>query len=304
MNKLLRYLHEPGKLIPMLGYRKLLCWIPDKKFIEIIWNLRKKSKLNLDFPITYCEKLQWLKLYDHNILYKSLVDKAAVREYIKEVIGDKYLIPLIGIYDKVEDIPWSKLPKKFVMKCTHDSGYVIICNDKSKLDINKKKKELKFRMNHSIYWYGREWQYKDIKPKIIIEELMDDGNEGGLIDYKVFCFNGKVKLFQVHTGRFTKHYQQFYDINWNLTNISHVDLPTTHEYTVPKPECYEEMIELSEKLSNITPHARIDWYYVKGQLYFSEYTFHDGSGFVIFENSEDDYKLGEWIDLSTIISTK
>jgi len=302
MGKILYYLKNPGKALQMIGYRKMLCWIPDKEYIKIIWRLRQKSKLNLKSPCTYGEKLQWLKLNDHNLLYRTLVDKATVRGFIKNSIGERYLIPIIGVYNCVDDIPWNELPHQFVMKCTHDSGYVVICKDKEKLNIEKIRKNLKYRMSKSIYWYGREWQYKGIKPRIIIEKLLDDENDGGVIDYKVFCFNGKVKLFQVHTGRFIKHYQQFYNTKWELTNISHVELPTTHEYKVPKPNCFEEMVELSEKLSNITPHARIDWYYVGGQLYFSEYTFYDGSGFVTFEKQADDFMLGEWIDISSLNS--
>lgn len=299
--KIKYYINNLGKAVCLLGYHKFFFWLSDRAFIKLVWRLRYHTKLNLSAPTGYAEKIQWLKLYDHNPIYPVLVDKLSVRDYIADLIGSKYLIPLHSVFDSVKSIDWESLPNKFVMKCTHDSGYVLVCKDKTVMNIKLKSKELSKRYRRSIYWYGREWQYKHLKPKILVEQLIESNSEYGLIDYKVFCFNGKAKLIQVHTGRFTNHIQQFYDLEWNLTDISHIDIPSTNEYTVEKPDCYNEMIELSEKLSQVTCHARIDWYYAQGKLYFSEFTFYDGSGFVSFSNPEHDLLLGSWIDLSKVI---
>lgn len=300
IRKIKFYMRNLGKLVCVLGYRRWFMFLSDKAFIRFVWRLRYKHKLNLENPVTYTEKIQWLKLNDHNPLYRVIADKWNVRNHIEHTIGAQFLVPIHAVYESLEDIKWHELPNEFVMKCTHDSGYVLVCKDRSKLNITKAIKELRFRMNHSVYWYGREWQYKSLNPKIIVEEYLSDENEGGIIDYKVFCFNGKVKLFQVHTGRFSMHYQQFYDVDWNLTDIAHVDIPSTKEIIVPKPSCYSEMIRLSELLSKDIPHSRIDWYYVNEKLIFSEYTLYDGSGFISFINEEDNILLGSWIDLGRI----
>lgn len=274
--------------------------LPDIIYLKMRYRYHTGKKLNLKEPRTFNEKLQWLKLYDRKPEYSIYVDKYAVRSFIAETIGEEYLIPLIGVYNCVEDIDWDSLPKKFVLKCTHGSGANIICTDKDKFDIEKAKKKLKKWMNKNWYWYGREWPYKDVVPRIIIiceQYLTDSGDvpDDYKVDYKVLCFNGKAKLIEVHIDRYGDHRQDFYDTNWNKTKISQD--PPKSDLVYSKPDKLEEMIILSEKLAAEMIHVRIDWYIIKDKLYFGEITFFDGSGFVPFEDYNDDLLLGSWIKL-------
>ncbi|MCX7883741.1 MAG: glycosyl transferase [Caloramator sp.] len=254
-------------------------------------------RLDLQNPKTFNEKLQWLKLYDRNPLYTKLVDKYEVRKYIAETIGEEYLVPLIGVWDKFEEIHFNKLPNQFVLKCTHDSGGVVICKDKNNFDIEKARKKINKALKRNYYYYGREWPYKNVKPRIICEEFISD-KETTPDDYKVLCFNGKAKLIEVHIDRFGNHKQDFYDIKWNKTKISQGNINSNYFYE--KPKLLEKMLELSEILANNMYHIRIDWFMINDKLYFGEITFFDGSGFDPFDNIEDDYLLGSWIDLPKV----
>lgn len=293
-NKLLIILKNPKKIVRVLGDKKFFNWLPDRLYLKLVYWAETGKKLNLKNPQTFNEKLQWLKLYDRNPLYIKLVDKYEVRKYIAETIGKEYLIPLIGVYNNVEEIDWESLPNQFVLKCTHGSGANIICSDKSKLDIEDAKKKLKKWMKKNWFWFGREWPYKNVKPRIICEKFISDKGYTP-DDYKVLCFNGKARLIEVHIDRYTMHKQDFYDIHWNKTNISQGG--TNSNLIYEKPKCLKEMINLSEKLASDMFHVRIDWYIVKGKLYFGEITFYDGSGFTTFDKDDDDYLLGSWLKL-------
>lgn len=288
---------KPRKVIRVLGDKGLLNWIPDKQYLKLVYWGETGKRLNIIDPKSFNEKLQWLKLNDRKPEYRIYVDKYAVRSYIAETIGEEYLIPLIGVYDKVEEIDWDSLPDKFVLKCTHGSGSNIICPDKNKLNIEEAKKKLKKWMNKNWYWFGREWPYKDVVPRIICEEFISDSNDTP-DDYKVLCFNGKAKLIEVHIDRYGDHRQDFYDENWNKTKISQD--PPMSDFVYNKPKKFQEMIKLSEKLAANMIHVRIDWYIIKDKLYFGEITFYDGSGFVSFDDYNDDLLLGSWINLPAI----
>ena len=289
-------LKSPGDLIIALANKKLLNWIPDELYLKCFFRIQTGYCLNLKNPRTFNEKLQWLKLHDRKDLYHSLVDKYEVKAYVASIIGDKYIIPTIGIWDDVDRIPFKKLPKQFVLKCTHDSGSVIICRDKSKLDFEEAKNKLKRYMKKSIYWFGREWPYKGLKPKVIAEKYMEDGGEG-LIDYKVLCFNGQPKLIEVHAGRMTpKHTQDFYTTNWKRTAIEQFCEPMA-DMPMERPKVLNEMLELSKTLSQGFIHIRVDWYIIQGKLYFGELTFYDGAGFAPFIDKKWDYMLGDLIHL-------
>jgi hypothetical protein len=286
---------DPKKIFPALGRNGVFNWMPDKLYLKIIYYYETGQYLNLDNPVTFNEKLQWIKLYDRKPEYNTYVDKYNVRDYIKQTLGEEYLIPLIGVYDTVDEIPWDELPNKFVLKCTHGSGSNIICKDKCKLDIEESKRKLKRWMKKNWFWFGREWPYKNVKPRIICEEFISDTNNTP-DDIKVLCFNGKAKLIEVHMNRFgNNHTQDFYDITWRKTGISQGNISNS---TKEKPLYFEEMINLSELLAKDKYHVRIDWYEVNGKLYFGEITFFDGSGLYPFDNENDNLMLGSWIDLT------
>lgn len=296
ITKILRIVKNPLKLIRPLGSRGLLNWIPDKVYLKLIYYCETGKKLNLLNPITFNEKIQWLKLYDRRPEYTSYVDKYLVRDYVKNSIGEQYLIPLIAKFDSVDEIDWISLPSRFVLKCTHGSGCNIICNDKEKLDIDKVKKQLKQWMKKNWFWFGREWPYKNIKPSIICEKYMVDESGIELKDYKVFCFNGKPKLIQVDYNRFVNHKRNLYDIKWNYINAS-IKYPTDSSFAIKKPDKLEEMLKLAEKLAKNYPHVRVDFYNINGKIYFGEMTFYHGSGFEEFHPSEIGKLFGNWIKL-------
>jgi len=270
--------------------------IPDNIYLKLRYKYYTGKKLNLKNPQTFNEKLQWLKLYDRNPLYTKLVDKYEVRKYIAETIGKEYLIPLIGVYNNVEEIDWESLPNQFVLKCTHGSGANIICSDKSKLDIEDAKKKLKKWMKKNWYWFGREWAYKNVRPRIVCEKYMVDESGTELKDYKIFCFNGEPKLIQVDYNRFSGHKRNLYDINWNYLPVS-IKYPSYPNIIITKPKKLKEMLELARLLSKDYPHVRVDFYYVNNKIYFGEMTFYHGSGFEKFIPKEFEFKMGNLLKL-------
>ena len=289
-----RYLRSPRKLIKGLGTLGWFNWLPDKPYLKLVYWGETSKKLNLDAPVTYNEKLQWLKLYDRKPEYIKYADKYTVRSYISETIGEQYLIPLLGVYDSVEEINWDSLPNQFVLKCTHGSGCNIICTDKDKLKIEVSKIKLNKWMKRNWYWFGREWPYKNIKPRIICETFISE-TDNTPDDYKVLCFNGKAKLVGVHIDRYGNHKLDNYDRQWEKTTIAR-DGPMSN-FVYEKPKQFEKMIQLSELLASNMNHVRIDWFIVRDKLYFGEITLYEASGFDHFDNKEDDYLLGSWIDL-------
>ena len=277
--------------------RRMLDLLPDKLYLELMFKKRLGYKLDLKNPKTFNEKLQWLKLYDRKPIYTTMVDKYEAKKYVAEKIGEQYIIPALGVWYDPDEIDFDALPDQFVLKCNHNSGLgMCICKDKSKLDIESVKNELRKGLKQNYYLTGREWPYKNVKRRIIAEEFLADDSGEELKDYKVLCFNGKAKLIELHQGRFTDHHtQDFYDINWNKTNIKQIDDPSS-DVIMNKPVFLNEMIYLSEVLSTDISHLRIDWYYSNHQLYFGEITFYDASGFGAFENNQDEM-IGKWITL-------
>ncbi len=296
MSSLLRKLKQHGYIRAALNDHGMLNWLPDTVAIKMMYKIKMGKKLQLDNPMTFNEKLQWIKLYDRKDEYIEMVDKYAVRELIKRKIGEDYLIPLLGVWDCAEDIDFEQLPNQFVLKCTHDSGSVIFCKDKNNFDVDAAIKSLKKHLKRSGFTHGREWPYKNVPRRIIAEKYMSDESGCELKDYKVLCFNGEPKLIELHRGRYGIHTQDFYDVNWNRTNISQVGTPNAVD-KFPVPESFEQMLELSRILSKGIPHLRVDWYSIYGKLFFGELTFFDGSGFDPFDNPDDDLLLGSWIKL-------
>jgi len=302
-NKLLKlkyYLLNPSKLVLRIMNSKFSRILADKTYLKIYFKCKMGYKLNLKNPQTFNEKLQWLKLYDRNPEYTKMVDKYEVREYIKEKIGEEYLIPLIGVYDKFDDIDFDELPNQFVIKCNHDSGGLVICKDKGKLNIEETRKKINKSLKRNYYYSGREWPYKNVKPRIIIEKYMEDSNKSDLIDYKLFCFNGIPKIVLVCSERFlsSNMCKTWFDMNWKLIDIT--ESGHRVDSTISKPKQLKKMVELSKKLSKNIPFIRVDWYEIGDKLYFGELTFYPASGFEKFEPKEWNKKIGDMLSIDKL----
>lgn len=295
-NKLIAVIKQPRLSLLFFLHRFSHLIKSDKKYYRWQYLLLKGKKLNIDNPVTFNEKLQWLKLNDRKPVYTNMVDKFAVKNFVANAIGSKYVIPLLGVWDKPEDIQYDKLPNQFVLKATHGGGGldVIICKDKSTIDKEMINKQMHKSMS-ADYWIMREWPYKNVPRKIIAEELLKS-EMGDLWDYKVMCFNGKPELIQIHKGRFTHQTQDIYDTNWNKMKISQPGYPCTED-EIERPKQLDEMLELSAKLSAGIPQIRVDWYISNGKLYFGELTFFDAAGYADWEPEEWNYKLGALIVL-------
>lgn len=270
--------------------------VPGEVYLKLLYQLRMNKKLDLKNPQTFNEKLQWLKLYHRKAEYTMMVDKYAVREYIVNTIGEEYLIPLLGVWDRFEEINFDQLPDQFVLKCTHDSGGLVICKDKTKLDIESAKRKITKSLRHNYYWFNREWPYKNVKPRIIAEKYMVDESGYELKDYKFFCFNGVPKLVQVDFDRFKNHKRNIYDENWNFLDLQ-ILYSNDVETIIRRPPKLDEMLNLAWKLSKDKPHARIDFYSIGDEVYFGEITFYHGSGMEPFDPVEWNDILGSWINL-------
>ena len=275
------------------------CFKSDKLYLKIRYFLMTGRKLNLKNPKGFCEKLQWLKINDRNPYYTKLVDKYLVKEEIAKTIGEEYVVKNFGVWNTIEDINFSQLPESFVLKTTHAAGAsgVLICKDKQDFDIDLAKTKLSHSLGVLSFPITREWPYKNIVPRIIAEEYLED-ETGSLRDFKVMCFNGVPKLIQVHLGRFDGlHTQDFYDASWNKLEDLNQDYCIVSPVKVPKPKCLDEMLRFSSKLSRNIPHVRVDWYIVKDKLYFGEMTFFDASGYDLFIPYSKEIEIGSWIKL-------
>ena len=284
------------RVLSKLIVKGFLNFLQDKQFLKLRYWLEMERRLNLEPPQTFNEKLQWLKLYDRNPEYVKMVDKYEVRKYIAEKIGEEYLIPLLGVWDSFDEIDFEKLPNQFVLKCTHDSGGLVICKDKSRLDIAKTKKKINKCLKRNFYYITREWPYRNVKPRIIAEQYMVPESGADIADYKVHNFNGKSGLVLVCDGRFSPEglTEDFYDISWNHMNIKRPDIPNKQKQH-QRPATLEKMIELSEILAKDIPFVRTDFYEIDGKIYFGEITFFPASGMKAFVPEKWDYKFGGMI---------
>ena len=298
INKVCIFITRPKKLLGIVLNHIAPLIKDDALFIRMKWKLRMDYPLNLDNPRTYNEKLQWLKLHDRKPIYTTMVDKYEAKKYVADIIGGEYIIPTLAIYDRVEDIEFDKLPNQFVLKWTHDSGGIVICKDKSKLDINVAIKKLKKGERSHYYWRSREWPYKNVKPRIIAEQYMEDESGYELKDYKFFCFDGEPKALFIATDRGKTDEEtkfDFYDMDFNHLPFTNGHPNATRE--IKKPAGFEEMKRIASQLSKGIPHVRVDLYNINGKIYFGEITFFHWGGMKIFNPREWDYIFGEWIKL-------
>lgn len=272
--------------------------IPDKLFLQLLYKHYFNKKLDLKNPQTFNEKLNWLKLYNRNPLYTKMVDKYEAKQYVSQIIGDKYIIPTFGVWNKIEEIDFDNLPNQFVLKTTHDSGTVIICKDKASFNKDSAKKKLNERLHYNYYYMHREWPYKNVKHRIIAEKFISSNNENNSItDYKFMCFNGKVKCIFVCTGRNSEDGLRIniYDEKWESLPFTRHNQKAEKE--IEKPIDLDTMIGISEKLSKDIPFVRVDLYNLDGCIFFSELTFFPSAGFGEFHPEKWDKILGDWIKL-------
>lgn len=295
MNKLKVAVKDPWRVPFYILKRLSFLYKDDEKYLRKYFYYNMHKYPNLDNPQTYNEKLTWLKLHDKHPEYSRFVDKYEVKEYVREVIGGEHVIPTIGIWESVEDINWEELPNTFVLKVTHDSGGLLICRDKKTLNIPKQAKRLKKCLIQNFSCLNREYPYLNVKHRIIGESLISDGISNSLNDYKFFCFDGRVKFMFVATDRPFDTRFDFYDREFNHLKVTqghpNADKP------IERPENYDQMVSMAEKLSKPFHHVRVDLYNVNGQIYFGELTFFHFSGNMPFVPERWDYTFGELLTL-------
>ncbi len=297
--KALQLLFNPKSLAISFIYHTAKLW-SDETYLRIMFRLKMGKQLNLNTPQSFSEKLQWMKLYDRRPEYTIMVDKVKVKDYVSSIIGTDYVIPTLGVWEDPDEIDFSKLPNRFVLKVNHNSGTgMFICKDKTKMDVEKVKAELRKGLKEDYYLVNREWPYKNVPRRILAEQYIDPlPKDKDLKDYKLFCFDGKVKALFIATDRSKGEHEvkfDFFDEQFNhlpLTN-GHPNAPT-----LPKrPETFEKMKELAAKLSKGLPQVRIDFYDVNGHVFFGEMTLFHWSGLMPYVPEEWDYKFGEWYKL-------
>lgn len=275
---------------------KLAVILPDTAYIKMVYYSKMKRRIDLENPKGYNEKLNWLKLHNRKEEYKKFVDKYDAKEYVAGLIGEKYIIPTYGVWDRFDDIDFSKLPERFVLKPTHDSGAVVIVRDKNKMEITKARKIIEASLKNNYYYLCREWQYKDLKHRIIAEEFISETVPN---DYKFFMFNGEMDSVMVCTDRSSGHPTfRFYDEKWNRLYYHKKELEP--ETDLERPDNFEEMIEIAKKLSEGFLHIRVDLYNVDGKVFFGELTLFDKGGFDTDISNETDLYWGSKIDLNSV----
>ena len=275
-------------------------YLSDETYLHLSYRLKMGKKLDLEHPKSFTEKIQWLKLHNNSDLCTRVVDKYAVRSFISETIGADYLIPMLGVWDGFDEIDFDTLPDQFVLKCTHDSGSVIICKDKARFDYKGARKKLDTGLRRDFFLKGREYPYKNVPHRIIAEQLMIDKKYEDLADYKFFCFNGVPKILFYASDRFNSEqrpaYFDYYDMDLNHLDISSKGHTHNPKLLQAFPQ-FEEMKALASTLSKGFPHVRVDFYLINEKVYFGELTFHHDGGYVPFQPEEWDRILGDWIHL-------
>ncbi len=286
------------RVLIKLGYYDSLS---DEEFLKKVFPKYMGYPLDLENPKTFSEKLQWLKVNYREPIQTVMVDKHEAKHFIAHRVGDQYIIPTLAVWDSVEDIDFDALPNQFVLKCTHDSGGIVICKDKSSLDREAAKAKLRASLKRDYSKIAREWAYQNVPRRIIAEKYISELGNDDLLDYKMYSFHGEPKLTVVCSDRFSKTgtRMNFYDINWEPMGIHFGHYPPLST-EFPKPATYEEMKRLTAELSKDCPFLRVDFYEIKGRLYIGELTFFPGAGLEQFCPMTKDYELGEWLHLENV----
>lgn len=284
------------KIVSVL--EKGMHWIPDSVYLRLKFRKRMGYSLHLKSPKSFNEKLQWLKLNDHRPIYTTLVDKYAVKDYITRRLGEEYVIPTLGVWDRFDEIDFDNLPDQFVLKCTHDSGGLVVCRDKSKLDLATTRRKIEGSLRNNYYWHGREWAYKNVPPRIIAEKYMEDANSTELRDYKFYCFDGEPRFLYLSEG-LENHATariSYVTMDWEMAPFTRPDY-RPFDTLPPKPKKFDDMVQVARNLSKDVPFARIDLYEINGKVYFGEFTLSPGIGMNRFVPEQYDYELGDWLHL-------
>ena len=299
-------LSSPREFFFWLSGRKVCRFIPDKAYIKFKYRCILGRWPDLEHPQYLSEKIQWLKLHDRNNLYPMLVDKYEVRNYIEKKIGKEYLVPLLGVWDAPKDIKWDELPNKFVLKTVNGSHTNIVCTNKSALNIKEAQKRLlKWQKSNQTFYYGREWPYKNVKPRIIAEEYIESSNVTGLVDYKFMCFDGVADNVMICSDRQSGRTRfDHFDREWNHLKYQYADRDKAVDYTLPKPEQMDEMFHIAELLAKPFPYVRVDLYCENNKIYFGELTFYPQSGFDTDFTEKTDLYLGTKLDITSVITSK
>ena len=298
-----KILRNPKLLFLTLGQKGFFNWMDDRRYIKIAYKIKTGHSLDLDNPQSFNEKIQWLKLNDRNPEHVLLVDKYEAKKIVAKRIGEEHVIPTLGVWSSYEDIDFSKLPDQFVLKCTHDSGGMIICRNKATMNHQKSKKKITRCLKQNYFYGQREWAYKDVKPRIICEKYMEDSTakqmgSKGLTDYKFFCFNGIPKFVYVSCGLENHDTAQisFLTMDWNFANFKRNDYQGL-KYLPEKPSCFDQMTEYATVLSQDEKFVRVDFYEINQQVYFGEITYYPCSGFMPFDPPEYDILVGKMLVL-------
>lgn len=292
------YLRHPGKAFVWLAEHGWFRGMDDEAYLKRFYRARMGKKLNLNPPETMNEKIQWLKLHDRNPEHVRLVDKFAVRAFVSETVGSQYLIELLGSWDNANEIDFSKLPQRFVLKCSHNSGGVLVCRDKTRFDVKAAKKSLNRQLKQNYYAQGREWLYRDVPPRVLCEAFIGDADGTLPDDYKFFCFDGVARAVCVCTNRSEKHADYlFFDRDFNRFPVNEATANLPEDVAPPKPARFEEMRALAQKLSGGIKHVRVDLYDTKEGIRFGEMTFFDQSGFADDYVGDGDRIMGEFLKL-------
>lgn len=293
MSYITKAIRRPWLILPYFVVKYGKNW-DDEKYIKTIYFLRNGKKLNLNNPVTYFDKINWIKLHDRRPEYTIMVDKYESKKYVADRIGSEYIIPLVdvGVWDDANQIDYNSLPEQFVLKTTHDGGNTYICKEKKNFDFENVKIKLNEAMKKNYYYLSREWPYKNVKPRIICEKYLP-----GIVDnnYKFFCFDGEVKFLYVAPYRETT--SDYFDADFNHLDGIHNIFHSGADIPPKKPETFEKMKELASILSKGYPEMRVDFYDDHGKIYFGEITFFQEGGFAPWIPDEWNYKFGEYIKL-------
>ena len=295
--KAIRLLYDKKFREEFLIYKGFYANEKDEEYLKRLYKLYMNKDLDIQNPQTYTEKLQWLKLYDHRPEYTQMVDKAGAKDLVAEKVGMQYIIPTLGIWESFDEIDFDNLPNQFVLKCTHDSGSIVICKDKNSFDQKAARKKIENGLKRELFLRFREWPYKNVKPRIIAEAYMEDEEDAELRDYKFFTFGGVPKVLYITQGRGKDQptVADFFDMDFNHLPFT-IDHDMAEELPHP-PKNFEEMKRLAGILSQGTPQLRVDFYEVNGKIYFGEMTFFHCSGFDGFHPEEWDKTFGDWVVL-------
>ena len=275
----------------MMRFLNCLRFIPDRPYLKLEYRFLTGKKLNLDSPETYNEKLQYLKLYDRKPVYTRMADKLGMRDFVRERIGEDCTVPLLGVWDKPDDIDFDRLPESFVLKCNHDSKGLIICHNKELMDREQSVRILSKSMKRNMFWAAREWPYKNIRPKVFAEQLLEE-----ITEYQVLCFNGKPRLMYLMSEDSDGHLtEDFFDTDFKPLDVSLGYGKTSDR--IEKPSYLDRMVGYAAVLSEGCPHLRVDFIHADGHLYVGELTFFNDAGFAPVRPESWNEKMGKWIEL-------